>query len=177
MTQADTLVHSYDNSNPQIKKFIRQIQNPILQRLFMFSKLPTAFFMGVKIQSVSTKEAKVNIPYKWRSQNPFKSIYFAAQAAAAEMSTGVLAMLALQGRGNMSMLITKMEGNYSKKANKLVTFTCKDGEKVIQAIREIVESGESREVSMQTIGTQVNDEGAIVEVSRFSFTWSFKQKK
>ena len=83
MTQADTLVHSFDNSNPHIKRFIRQIQNPVLQRLFMFAKLPSAFFMGVKIQSVSPKEAKVSIPYKWRSQNPFKSIYFAAQAAAA----------------------------------------------------------------------------------------------
>jgi hypothetical protein len=177
MTQADALALPFDNSNPHIRKFIRQIENPILLRFFMLAKLPSAFFMGLKVQSVNPKEATVQVPYKWRSQNPFKSIYFAAQAAAAEMSTGVLAMLALQGRGNVSMLVTKMEANYSKKANKLVTFTCKDGEKVIQAIREIIETGESREVTMQTTGTQINDEGAIVEVSRFTFTWSFKQKK
>ena len=72
--------------------------------------------MGVKIQSVTNSSAIVSVPYGWRSQNPFKSTYFAAQAAAAEMSTGVLAMLALQGRGRISMLITNMQGNYSKKA-------------------------------------------------------------
>ena len=177
MTETEAAALSFDINNPHIKKFIRQIQNPILQRFFMLAKLPSAFFMGVKVQSVNPKEAMVSIPFKWRSQNPFKSIYFAAQAAAAEMSTGVLAMLALQGRGKVSMLVTKMEGSYSKKANKLVTFTCSEGEKVIQAIQEIIQTGESREVTLLTIGTQVNDDGSIIEVSRFLFTWSFKQKK
>ena len=79
----------FDDSNPHIKKYLKQLSNPILQRLFLFAKLPSAFFMGIKVRSVTPSEAKVTVPYSWRSQNPFKSTYFAAQAAAAEMITMV----------------------------------------------------------------------------------------
>lgn len=176
MASTNALSLPFDNSNPHIKKFIQQMKNPILQRLFLFAKLPSAFFMGVRIHNVTPQEAQVRVPYGWRSQNPFKSTYFAAQAAAAEMSTGALAMLALQGRGKISMLITNMEASYGKKANRMATFTCKDGDKVAQAVREAIETGEGREVTLESIGTQVNKDGQVVEVSRFKFTWSFKVK-
>lgn len=167
----------FDDSNPHIKKYLKQLSNPILQRLFLFAKLPSAFFMGIKVRSVTSSEAKVTVPYSWRSQNPFKSTYFAAQAAAAEMSTGVLAMLALQGRGKVSMLITKMEATYGKKAISKATFTCLEGQKVMDAVKKAIETGEGQEVKMLTIGTQIDKNGQEVEVSRFFFTWSFKAKK
>jgi hypothetical protein len=167
----------YDDSNPHIKKYIKQLSNPILQRLFLFAKLPSAFFMGIKVRSVTPSQAKVTVPYTWRSQNPFKSTYFAAQAAAAEMSTGVLAMLALQGRGRVSMLITKMEATYGKKAISTATFTCLEGQKVIDAVKKAIETGEAQAVTMLTVGTQIGKDGQEVEVSRFLFTWSFKAKK
>jgi hypothetical protein len=171
-----TTTQVFGESNPQAKKFLKQIQNPVLQRLFLIGKLPSAFFMGVRIRSVSPEEAQVTVPYGWRSQNPFKSTYFAAQAAAAEMSTGVLSMLALQGKGKVSMLITKSEGNYSKKANKLATFTCIDGQKIAQAVQQAIKTGEGREVRTLSIGTIIGDNGEPVEVSRFYFTWSFRGK-
>lgn len=177
MALSNDLTLPFDNNNPHIKKYIKQLSNPILQRLFLLVKLPSAFFMGIKVQSVTPSQAKVTVPYKWRSQNPFKSTYFAAQAAAAEMSTGVLAMLALQGRGKISMLITKMEATYGKKAISTATFTCQEGQKVIDAVQKAIETGEGQEVTLLTIGTQVDKNGQEVEVSRFFFTWSFKMKK
>jgi hypothetical protein len=176
MLNTETASLPFDEQNPHIKKFLGQIQNPFLQGIYMLAKVPSAFFMGVRVRSVTTGESQVSIPYKWRSQNPFKSTYFAAQAAAAEMSTGVLAMLALQGRGKVSMLITKMEGSYGKKANRTATFTCKDGNKVAEAVIQAIETGEPREVIMLTIGTQAGPDGTVEEVSRFQFTWSFKVK-
>jgi len=167
----------FDDSNPHIKKYLKQLSNPILQRLFLFAKLPSAFFMGIKIRSVTPSQSKVTVPYIWRSQNPFKSTYFAAQAAAAEMSTGVLAMLALQGRGKISMLITKMEATYGKKAISTATFTCLEGQKVIDAVKKAIETGEAQAITMLTIGTQIDKNGEEIEVSRFFFTWSFKAKK
>jgi acyl-coenzyme A thioesterase PaaI-like protein len=167
----------FDDSNPHIKKYIKQLSNPILQRLFLFAKLPSASFMGIRVKSVSPHQAKVTVPYKWRSQNPFKSTYFAAQAAAAEMSTGVLAMLALQGRGKISMLITNMEATYGKKAVSTATFTCLEGQKVIDTVQKAIETGEAQDVTLLTIGTQIDKNGQEVEVSRFLFTWSFKVKK
>jgi hypothetical protein len=167
----------FDASNPHIQKFTKKLLNPVLQRLFLLTKLPSAFFMGIRIQAVDMNQASVTVPYRWSSQNPFKSIYFAAQAAAAEMSTGVLAMQAIQGRGKISMLVVDIKGVYGKKAISKATFVCKDGPKLIQAIEEVILTGESRTVTMESIGTQVGQNGALEEISRFELTWSFKAKK
>src|SRR4051812_43605267 len=59
---------------------------------FMFSKLPSAWVCGVRVRELDEQHCVVSVPYKWLSQNPFKSIYFACQAMAAEMSTGLLSM-------------------------------------------------------------------------------------
>lgn len=166
----------FDATNPHIKKFRKKLLSPVLQRLFLLAKLPSAFFMGIRIQEIGIEQAKVTVPYRWSSQNPFKSIYFAAQAAAAEMSTGVLAMQALQGRGKISMLVIDIKGTYGKKAVSKATFTCRDGAKLAKAIQETIATGESRTVKMESIGTQVGKNGEIEEVSRFEFTWSFKAK-
>ena len=155
--------------------FLRKIKNPVLQRLFMLTKLPAAFFMGIKIEAIDRQKAVVSVPFAWRSQNPFRSTYFAAQAAAAEMSTGVLAMLALQGGGRVSMLITNMEANYFKKANKKARFYCTDGPKAREAVQKAVQTGQSVEVALQAKG-YIKEDGQEVEVSNFSFTWSFKAK-
>ena len=58
--------------------------------LWMLMKLPAALFCGVRLREVGEERCVTTIPYGWRSQNPFKSTYFAAQAMAAEMSTGAL---------------------------------------------------------------------------------------
>lgn len=177
MTATEAAQLPFNEENPHIKKYLKQIHQPILQRAFLFAKLPSAFFMGVRIKKMSPQEAFVTVPYGWRSQNPFKSTYFAAQAAAAELSTGVLAMLALQGRGRVSMLITKMDASYGKKATSKATFHCPDGALAAEAVRRALETGEGQEVTMTSIGTQINAQGQQEEVSRFHFTWSFKVKK
>ena len=57
---------------------------------FYFQKLPAAFFSGVRIKEVGETKCRVSVPYKWFTQNPFRSTYFACLAMAAEMSTGAL---------------------------------------------------------------------------------------
>ena len=84
-------------------------------------------------------------------------------------------MLALQGEGRVSMLITNMEANYLKKANKKARFYCKDGPKAREAVQKALQSGQSVEVALQAKG-YVKEDGQEVEVSNFSFTWSFKAK-
>ena len=75
--------------------------------------------MGVRMRACDGQRAEVALPYGWRSQNPFKSTYFAAQAAAGELSTGVLAMYAMQELPPVSMLVTRIEAEFYKKANPL----------------------------------------------------------
>ena len=78
--------------NPNSTEYIRLMKHPVKFRMFLLLKLPSAFFCGVRIRDIDESRCVVTVPYKWFSQNPFKSTYFACLSMAAEMSTGALAM-------------------------------------------------------------------------------------
>ncbi len=154
-------------------KFFDLIRNPIKFRLFLLSKLPSAYFSGVRVRYADEQKAVVTIPYKWFSTNPFRSTYFACLSMAAEMSTGVLAMAHTYNEDPpVSMLVLKVEGSFSKKATGITTFTCEDGNMVKQVIREAAASGKGTVVTMRSVG--VNKDGETV--AEFAITWSFKVK-
>lgn len=151
----------------------RRLLSPLWIRLFLFTKLPLAFFAGLRVAAVGAERCAVSVPYGWRSQNPFRSIYFAALAMAAEMSTGTLGWLATEASGSsVAMLVVGLEASYGKKADGKTTFTCEQGAEIAQAVRDAVASGEPRTVRALTVGRLAD--GA--EVARFHFTWSFKAR-
>jgi hypothetical protein len=69
------------------RKFLELVMHPFKFRLYLLSKLPSAFFSGVRVCYIDEEKCVVTVPYKWFSQNPFKSTYFACLGMAAEMST------------------------------------------------------------------------------------------
>ena len=159
--------------NAAQQKQLSDSNNRFKMAAWLFKTLPAAWFMGVRVKSVTSEKAEVTLPYHWRSQNPFQSIYLIAQCAAAELSTGILCTLALQGRGKISMLATHIESDFLKKANTLTTFTCDEGAEVFRLIDEVLASGEARTIIVTSKGVQ--ETGETVSVTRV--TWSFKSKK
>ena len=154
--------------------FAKLMKHPFKFRLFLLAKLPSAYFSGVRVRSIDETKCEVTVPYKWFSQNPFRSTYFACLSMAAEMSTGALAMAHLyKSNPPVSMLVIKTEAEYFKKATDRSTFTCEDGMKINQAILESIKTGESRTVIATSIGK--NESGEIV--AEFKVSWSFKSKK
>lgn len=157
----------------QQDKFIQLIRHPVKFRMFLFSKLPSAFFSGVMVRYIDGTKTMVTVPYKWFSQNPFRSTYFACLAMAAEMSTGLLSMLhTYKNSPPVSMLVVGLEGNYFKKATSLTTFTCEDGEAIKNTILDAIDSKEGRSYKAKSTGR--NREGELV--AEFFITWSFKVK-
>lgn len=141
--------------------------------LFLFSKLPSAFICGVRLRTVTPKECVTSVPYKWLSQNPFKSTYFACQAMAAEMSTGMLGLGHIyQSQPPISMLVVKLEAAYFKKAVERIYFTCSSGDAIKAAIEKSKATGEGQAV--ECISTGKNKAGELI--SEFKITWSFKAK-
>jgi uncharacterized protein DUF4442 len=154
-------------------KFIRQMKHPVRFRLFLFAKLPSAFFSGLRIREMDDAHCVITVPYKWFSQNPFRSTYFACLSMAAEMSTGALAMAHVYKHDPpISMLVIKLEANYFKKAVGLTRFLCKDGAAIRAAIEQAVVSGEGVSFRARSVG--FNEAGE--EVAEFFLTWSFKVK-
>lgn len=153
--------------------FLKLIKHPFKFKLFMLLKLPSAFFCGVRVVDADENKCSVKVPYKWLSQNPFKSTYFACLSMAAEMSTGLLCLMHLHKRQPaVSMLVVKIEGNFHKKATGITVFTCEDGNVIKKTIEDAIFSNEGKIVTTRSYGR--NAAGEIV--ADFSVTWSFKAK-
>ena len=148
-----------------------KMTNPIIFWLAMLMKLPTAIFWKLRIKKLEMESCEVTIPYFWRSKNPFKSIYFAALAGAAELSTGALCQLALAGKGSFSMLVVDFRAEYFKKANTKITFTCDQGTALFDLIDKM-EKGATDQLTMISTGKNTSGE----TVAKFYITWSFKRK-
>ena len=159
--------------NPNFKQFSALINNPIQFRFFLFQKLPAAFFSGLRMVDFNATTCNVKVKYSWFSKNPFKSIYFAVEAMAAEMCSGMLAFAQVYKRNpKISMLVVKMEVHFIKKATGTVLFTCEDGEAIQAAINESIATGEGKSiVCMSKTKNSANE-----TVAEFLITWSFKAK-
>ena len=147
--------------------------SPYKINLFLFLKLPAAFWCGVRLKSINDQQCITSVHHRWINQNPFQSMYFAVQAMAAELSTGALVMHSIRQSGkNVSMLVANNKSNFTKKATGLITFTCHDGQSVTEAIAKTIASGEGQTIWMKSIGT--NEKGE--QVSEMDFEWTVKIK-
>ena len=140
---------------------------------FMFFKLPSAFWSGVRVKSISPEVCEVTVKHRWFNQNPFNSMYFAVQAMAAEFTTGALVMYQIKESGRkISMLVANNKGNFTKKATGRITFICNDGHLIEEAIKQTIATGEGQTFWMKSIGT--DEKG--VQVSEMDFEWSVRVK-
>lgn len=159
--------------NSHFNLFVHKISSPIRFRFFLATKLPAAFFVGLKLKEINENNCVILVKHSWFSKNPFKSIYFAAEAMAAEMSTGLLAFGQVYNRTpKVSMLVVKMDAQFVKKGTGILYFTCSDGAAIAKAIDDAIHTKEGQTIVSKSIGT--NEKGETV--AEFNFTWSFKAK-
>jgi len=159
--------------NDNQKKLASKLTNPFLLMLYMFFKLPMGFLAGLRVREISAKKAVVSVPFKRRNKNPFKSVYFAVQSMAAEMSTALGCMLAVDGHSpSVAFIIVDLKASFSKKAIDRIYFTCEETQKAFGAVAQCIETGEATQATFETVGKMKDG----TEVARFEFTWSFKQR-
>ena len=146
---------------------------PLKLNVFLFFKLPSAFWSGLRVKSISKEQCVVIVKHRWINQNPFKSMYFAVQAMAAELTTGALVMMQIKKSGKkISMLVANNNSNFSKKATGRITFTCNDGHLIEEAIKQTIATGEGQTIWMKSVGVNEKRE----QVSEMNFEWSIKLK-
>lgn len=171
---SEQLVKSYrENQAIQIAAFSKKVTNPFLFKLFLLAKLPMAFIAGLKVKQLNENECSISVPYKWLNQNPFRSTYFAVLAMAAEMSSGMIAMLyTINAKPSIAMLVTNIEAQFVKKATGITTFSCPYGEDIKAAIEKAILTGEGQTIICESVGKSENGEIEAV----FKVQWSFKAR-
>lgn len=156
---------------PKGLEYQQKMNKPLIFWMAMLSKLPSAIFWKFRIKTITQEKCEVTLPYSWRTQNPFRSIYFAAMAGAGELSTGALCQMYLAGRGKFSMLVVDFKAEFHKKADQKITFTCEQGEELFDLLNPM-KPGDTGQLTMISTGT--NPAGEMV--ARIYVTWSFKKK-
>jgi hypothetical protein len=157
--------------NAAFSEFKHRISKGFFFKQFLLSKLPAAYFAGLKIEALNEHEAVVSVKQKWFNKNPFHSIYFAVLAMAAEMSTGVLCLGNIyQRKPAISMLIVEQRSVFHKKATGKILFHCNGGNKIAAVVEDAAASGNAVSVICYSKGLNSNSE----MVAEFWITWSFK---
>lgn len=152
---------------------IKKLRSVFLFRLFLLKSLPAAFFSGIKLVSITEEKSIVTVRYSWFSKNPFKSIYFACLGMAAEMSSGILALIHTQHLSPaVSMLVLGMKADFHKKAIGTISFECNDGAMLKDAVSQAIDTQTG--VTCNTISKGYDSVGDCV--AEFQITWTFKQK-
>ncbi len=137
-------------------------------------KLPVAWIAGVRVKEINDKKAVVTATHKWINQNPFRSMYFAVLSMGAELSTGILVMKKVQDSGkNISMLVTHIEADFTKKAKGKIRFICEEGKLIDEKIEQTIQTGEG--VKFELNAKAFDEQNDLV--CHFVFEWSVKVKK
>ena len=155
------------------KNIITMKLTPRKINLFNLLKLPSVFLTGVRVKSIDKKACTVSVKLRWINQNPFKSMFWAVQGMAAELTTGALVLMKIKESGeNISMLVANNNASFTKKATGRITFTCIDGKEIDNAIIKAIKTEEGQTIWMQSIGTNIDG----IVVSTFNFEWTIKVK-
>ena len=140
---------------------------------FLFFKLPSAYWSGVRVKSIDNNECVVSVKLNWFNKNPFKSIFWAVQGMAAELSTGMLVSKQINDRKiNVSMLVISSSSNFYKKAVGRIKFNCIQVNELKNIFDKLDEKNPTNKITMFSRG--IDEVGDVV--SDFKFEWSFKRK-
>jgi hypothetical protein len=158
---------------PRGERARRQVLGRLPVALWMWKTLPLAAFAGLRVARLDTEACSVSLPGGWRTQNPFRSTYFAAQAMAAEMSTGAPALVLLaDAPASVAMLVVSLSVTYTKKLVGEGVFTFEDVAGMRSAIDRAAASGLPETFAARSRGRDRSGDA----VAEFEITWSFKRR-
>ncbi len=147
---------------------------PGLFNKMLIFKIPIAKIAGLKLHYFDGNKSQISVKLGWLNQNPFKSMFWAVQGMAAELSTGILCIDKIRKSGKqVSMLVVNLEANFTKKAVGKIIFTCEQGNELDKVLQKAIETGEGQTLKMHSTGLDEQNN----QVSEFIFTWSFKVRQ
>ncbi|HEY3121791.1 MAG TPA: thioesterase [Vicinamibacteria bacterium] len=160
-------------SNEASERLRRRLLSPWGFRAYLWAKLPLAACAGLRLQGLDLASCSVRLPGGWRTRNPFGSTYFAAQAMAAEMSTGAPAFVLVAGASpSVAFILREIRAVFMKRIVGTSVFTFADVAGMQAVVERAARSGESETYTGRSTGRGPDGEVA----AEFDVTWSFKRR-
>ena len=158
---------------PAAEKARRRVLGGLPVTLYLWRMLPLAAFAGLRVVRLDDEACTVRLPGGWRTRNPFGSTYFAAEAMAAEMSTGAPTLaLREDAKHPVSMLVVAVRASYQKRLTGEGAFTCEDVPAIRAAIERAAASDEPQLLAARSTGRDATGQ----VVAEFVVEWSFKRR-
>jgi hypothetical protein len=158
---------------PAAERIRRRVLSGLPLSLYLWRMLPLAAFAGLRITRLDEQVCSVRLPGGWRTRNPFGSTYFAAQAMAAEMSTGAPGLVLREDAPrSISMLPVALRASYLKRLSGPASFTCEQVPELAAAIARAAASDEPQALVVRSTGRDAAGE----VVAEFEISWSFKRR-
>jgi hypothetical protein len=159
--------------NAEAERLRRRVLSPWGFRAYLLAKLPLAAFAGLRLRRLDDTACIVSLPGGWRTRNPFGSTYFAAQAMAAEMSTGAPALVLVRAApASVALILTGLSATFSKRVQGPSQFTFED----VAGLRAVIDAVAARGGTATYTGRSVGRTADGTVAAEFDVTWSFKRR-
>lgn len=157
-----------------MERLRRRLLKPWAFKAYLLAKLPLAALAGLRLRHLDESSCSVRLPGGWRTRNPFGSTYFAAQAMAAEMSTGAPAlMLVRAASGSVAVILTGIKAVFTERIQGESVFSFED----VGGLRAVVEAVARNGGSAVYTGRSTGRTADGTLAAEFDVTWSFKRRE
>ena len=147
----------------------------LLIRMFGFKQIPLIYYSGLSVVAFNEEECVVKIPLTGRTKNHLGSMYFGALAIGADVAGGLAAFTyLLNSRKNISIVFKDVKGEFLKRPDGDVHFSCNQVREVNAMMNRTVNSGEREEYTVRVVATvpSISSEA----VATFDLTLSAKYR-
>jgi len=134
------------------------------------------YFVKPSILQIDEERCVVRIPLNWRTKRrDIHAMYLGTLCMGADVAGGLIAFnLVRRSKANVSFLFKDIRGEFLKRAEGDVHFTCNDGALIRDLVQRALASEERQEATVSIIATvpkKLGDE----PVAKFALTLSLKK--
>ena len=145
-------------------------------RYFGFLKIPLIYFVRPTVIELTNKKVTIKIPFRRRTKNHLKSMYFGVLAVGADVAGGLIAWnLIRESSERIALIFKSFKAEFLKRAEGDVYFTCEQGNDIQNLVKAAIASNERVEKPITVIATVpglLGDE----PIANFTLVLSLKKK-
>jgi len=146
-------------------------------RLWSLRNVFLLWFIKPSIVEISDARAVVRVPLNWRTtRHDIHAMYLGTLCMGADVAGGLIAFnLVRRSKANVSFVFKDIRGEFFKRAEGDVHFTCSDGPLIQNLVSRALASGGRQEETVNIIATvpkKLGDE----PVAKFALTLSVKRR-
>ncbi len=144
---------------------------------FGLTKVPMIFKHRPRVVTLNPQETEIIIPYKRKTCNHIKSLYFGSLAVGADLAVGLLAQYHIKtSKENVILIFKDFKIDFLKTARADTHFICRDGSKISDLIASAVSSGTRQNLTCSgfAICPKLNTSEVVAE---FQLTLSVVKRK